>query len=107
MHQKPSSLKILGIPLSQKAKISVTKSERLLEPLHTHRDGAPTLRVSSLAVKAVIAMVRKDQGFCLWERLLSARSLESLQLPKGSQVPQLPLKHPGSASAARNPQIQL
>lgn len=42
-----------------------------------------------------------------WERLLTARSLESLQFPKASQVPKVPPKHPRSVLAAHKPQIQL
>lgn len=38
---------------------------------------------------------------------MSARSLESLQFPRASQVPKVPPKYPGSVLATQKPQIQL
>lgn len=61
MHQKPNSLKILGMPLPEKAKITVTRNDQLLLPLHLDQDGGSyTHGIPSLLSRQTPTVVTKD-----------------------------------------------
>lgn len=61
VHQKPNSLKILGMPLPEKAKISVTRNDQLLLPLHPDQDGGSyTHTVPFLLTRQTSTVVTKD-----------------------------------------------
>lgn len=112
VNQKPNSLKILGMPLPKKAKISVARNAQLLLPLHMDRDGGSFTHSPFSAVKADIHRADIHSG-CQRIKDLTSSPGEAFQcsLPENPPKPTRDLRYHSSTQVLsgllNKPQIQL